>query len=235
MDKLNIEVVGSQGELIIREGKAPDIKPPINIEYSGNIHAPWNYLVMKMEQYRPERSTLFVDRKKGKIHLVLNELDPVNIQNVTGVIARGSIFETFSINKEKKFASGELAKFLKMHSFYFKDQEEARKIIIALNRFSAVITTVIDDTKDNRGNTKKSLEKTVSNEVPTDFVLKAAIVDGEGDIEIPVEICAEADSTGVSFFLESPQAESLYLDYVETLIEDEVSNFHNWGCSVINQ
>jgi hypothetical protein len=231
MDNITVKVESGSGELVIREGRALEVKPPENIQIIGQITAPYDYTIHKDIEWK--NALLVVDIAEGKITFTTDVHAPFGVARIQGMVNDSRVIEKFGINADKKYTSKELAKIIKLNLFYFADHSEAKKVMIALNKFEAKISTTLEDHKDSRGNMKNLLQREVESNVPETITFKAPIIEGQSPIEFVVDICAESTNTGVEFYLESTELLLLLEQKKERLILEQVGNFDNKLCPII--
>lgn len=218
-------------EVIFRTGDAPKVENPKNKEYTGQITAPYDYT--KQKEIDWPGALLTVNISVGQLVFYSSVHNPFGVTTVVGTLRESKIITKFGVNAEKKYGSKELAKAIKMNLFYFADQAEAKKVIIALNKFEAKVSTTIEDHKDVRGNMKNLLEKAVDTNIPSQIIFKAPILEGQPAIEFAVEICAESTSNSVEFYLESPDLLMILEQEKERIIGLEVAKFADMNCPTI--
>lgn len=233
MEKLNITASDKVQEIVIREGEALPLKEPRRVIVNGVLHAPSSFMQNRKELLAVTRSHLIVCEKQGTLKFVTLEDDAYG-NEISGSLKPAGIIEEFGINDTRKFyADKELAKFFRKMEYFFQDKAEHKKIIASLMAFQAKITTAIENTKDTKGNAKSVFEKTVEKEVPDSFVMTAPIFEGYPAITFNVDICAEATSQSVSFYLESAELFMLEEEYKKKLLEEEVQKFRDFGCAIM--
>jgi hypothetical protein len=230
--KINLEVKGN--EITVREGKAIDPKEPKIINIHGTLTAPGRFLEAKKEDFDPKNCHLLVKKKDLTIEFYGNERDFYRTE-VKGSLVESKILKPFSINGETKFSSLGLAKLLRRHPFLFDEViiDQYNKLISTLMNFSAKIETTVENNRDNRGNLKNLLEKQVTQHVPESIKFTAPIFEGEESLTFTVFICCEASSSGVEFYLDSPELFQLWDSEAKRLMAIQANIFEEWGCAVI--
>jgi len=231
MDNITVKVESGSGELVIREGMAVEVKPLKNYEVKGQISAPFDFTAQKDIDWK--KALLLVDITEGTLVFKTDLHEPFGVSTITGVVEESSVISKFGINKTNKYTSKDLAKIIKMNLFYFADQSEAKKVIIALNKFEAKISTTLEDHKDTRGNIKNLFQREVESNVPDKIVFRSEIIKGQHPIEFNVDICAESTNAGVEFYLESTELLLLLEKEKERLILDQVRAFSEFNCPTI--
>jgi hypothetical protein len=236
-NKINVHMVPGTNEVIIREGKAPEFKYPEKINVSGVLFSPADYMENKLgfKLLNPSECHLIIDIKLGELVFHVNAKDPHSADVLTGKLKRASVLSLFGINEEKFYADKELAKFFRKAEYYFSDSVVHKKVVDELMKFKAKIDVQLENMKDNRGNVKQLYERVVESNIPEKFVMKAPLFEGYEPIEFTVLIGAEADTTGVQFFLESPELFKLEEEEKRRLIGIEVERFKKFGCAILHK
>lgn len=227
-----ISIVSNEKEITIREGHALPLLEPTPVTIAGVLHAPGAFLSVRKDLLNKENCHLLVDINTGAIVFIMDEKNPYK-DYIKGVLHPCKTIANFGINMDKFYSDKDLAKFIRKNSYYFASQEANASLVKALMKFEATVTTVINNTSDGRGNVKQILDQKVGIEIPESFIIKCSIFEGYETLEFPVLIGAEASSTGVRFFLESPELYKLQEEYKRELIEKEVDLFRKFGCAIM--
>jgi hypothetical protein len=233
--KENINITTTEKELVIREGKALELREPEKINFTGLLFAPGDFMENRKSLLKADKSNLVINEKAGEI--VFTTDDKNYYKDVfTGSLKKSSIIAEFGINDEKKFYTDkEMAKFFRKTEYYFSEVTEHKKIVAELMKFKASVDAEIVNISDNRGNVKQVYERMVKSNIPESFKMKAPIFEGYDPIEFKVLICAEADVTGVQFYLESPQLFKLEEVEKRKLIQVEEDRFKAFGCAILKK
>jgi hypothetical protein len=230
MEKISIQT--TEKEIIVREGHALPLHEPEKIEFLGVLFAPADFMENRTKQIDPKNCHLIVDEKSGAIEFFIDEKNFFR-DIIKGQLRKSSIISLFGINEAKYYGDKELAKFFRKAEYYFVNSDEHKKIVSELMKFKAKVDSVIEKEQDNRGNIKNIYERTVQSNIPESFVMKAPLFDGYPSIEFTVLIGAEADTTGVKFFLESPELFKIEEEEKRKLIRKEVDRFKKFGCAIL--
>lgn len=239
MDKINVvlpEGVGDHVVVTVLEGKALDQQPVLAYDITGNILAPGEFLQKRKALGLIDAKNCVVVANAAEGTILLTEWIDSNQQQslIGGRLKKDHILSQLNINNlEKTYDAKSLGKFLKKFRNYFNDREEFDTLIAALFKFSATVQTKIEDESDARGNSKKALEKAVDNNLPTKFVLKLPVFSGFPEEVFEVEICAEATTDRVSFWMESIDLLSREQSLAEQILKEETDKFQEFGCPVI--
>jgi hypothetical protein len=230
MEKLSVTT--TEKEITIREGEALPLQEPEKIDFKGVLFAPGDFMENRKKSLDPKTSHLIVDEKAGNVSFYIDEKNHYR-DIVFGELRPSAVIALFGINKEKFYGDKELAKFFRKAEYYFVDAEAHKKIVNELMKFKAKVDVQIEKAQDNRGNVKQLYERAVESNIPESFVMKAPLFDGYDPIQFTVLIGAEADTTGVKFFLESPELFKLEEVEKRRLIGVETDRFKTFGCAIL--
>jgi hypothetical protein len=230
--KLTINPLGN--EITIREGKSIDPKDPVKIEISGTLRTCSDFYKPKAEQFDPQNCHVTIDVNALEIIFFGDEKDHFRTI-IKGSLKTFSLLNKFGINNEKKFSSIELAKLLRRHPFLFDDDMKVTwdKLILAMLNFKAKINTIIENEQDMKGNRKYLLEKTVEQSIPDSIVFTCPIFEGEQNLSFKVEICCEATSNDVEFYLDSPDLYILFENESRRLLKEQSDYFAAQNIAVL--
>jgi hypothetical protein len=236
MDKPEIKIEAAPGvsEITIREGQALPLKDPERIIFSGHLFTPGDFMENRRKLLDNENCHLRIDTNAGQVEFYMEEKSAFR-NVITGTLKKSSVIALFGINIEKYYGDKELAKFFRRTEYYFTDSDIHKKIVKELMSFKAKVDVQIEKSQDNRGNTKQLYERLVESNIPESFVMKAPLFDGYEPIEFTVLISAEADTTGVKFYLESPELFKLEEEEKRRLIDKEVERFTDFGCAILSK
>jgi hypothetical protein len=229
--KLNIEKVNSN-ELVIRTGGIVEAPKPIPVNFSGVLSAPGDFLTNRVSMLDKTNCRLEVDFNNAQLLFFSNEKSNER-DSIQGKLNRAAIIKTFGINEDTTYSDKELAKFLRKYAFYFPDQNALSKLIEALMKFEAKVTAVFENKQDLKGNAKVMYEKVVENAVPDCTNVKLPIFEGYPEEIIKVDIGAEATSSGVDFFFESPELCVLEEKLKREILKSEIKKFEDFGCAIL--
>lgn len=229
---LQLNVTSNGGEVIVRQGEALPAKPNKSIVISGTLGAPFQFLQGK----RPDAvtSNIQIAKDKGRITLYLQDTDPHTTHVITGELKRDSILDQFALNTEKRWETQEFLRFIKKMRYYFPDKEQHKKIVESLMKWSAQINTVLNESQDNKGNSKFDIERRVSG-VPlmNSFTIEVPIFQGYEPKKFDVEIGLDPKALQVDIFLISDDLIELEIGQREALITAELDNFKDFPCSKV--
>ncbi len=223
INKLKVIVENGIKELVIREGEAEILREPKIVTLKGTIGSPAEYFA-KRKDINPLKCNVVFSYINMKIVLVVEETDHFGTTVIGQAVLNPDLVK-FGINSSKIWIKNDLKTFLKMNRAFFKESDEAMQIVANLEKFSAQVQAKIDDAADNRGNSKKGVEITVSTDLKMSFVLNIPIYIGQPKSTFTVEICFSVTDGGVTIWLESPELQEAIIKQRETLIDENLKPF----------
>lgn len=230
MEKLTVVVDGKEKEFILRTGTALPPVPEKAIRESGNILAPGKWLDVRKAD--PQKDHVMYSRKDMKIIFVQDEKNG-NSTIITGVLKINDDLTKFNINTSTLWATGDLAKFLKMNRLFFADADQCAKIIAELNALKAKIQTDIEQSQNARGNSKNMVSVNVTTNVPLRFRLRLPVFVGFNDNIFTVEVGIETSDREVQLWLESAELNEIILRGRNNIINQEIAKFEAAGMPII--
>lgn len=230
MENLTVKIEGEQKELIVRTGQALPEKEPKIVNITGNILAPGNWL--KIRKGNPELDHVLFSRDKMKIVFSQNETQAYGT-TIIGELRLNEDLKKFKINENHLWNTSDLAKFLKMNRLFFSDADQCAKMVSELNSLKAKIQTEIEQSQNDRGNSKQVLNVKVDSNVPLKFKLKMPIFIGFPAKTFNVEICLETTERQVSVWLESAELNEIILGERDSILNTEIAKFVKEGLPVI--
>ncbi|MDR2139565.1 MAG: hypothetical protein LBP50_08460 [Tannerella sp.] len=215
-------------EVIIREGKAPEVlpdRPPVRTSLSGMLGTPFEYLKKRVGtgQFTQERSFLIVNRESVKITLVINENDEYLRGTVEGRLEFHPRFQEFGINTGKGWEPAELGVFFKMNRSFFPDKNANMKLVTELMNFKASVNQKIERSVSEKGDKGDIFTQTVNSNLPASFVLNIPIFKGTHAETLEVETFAKINGREVTFTLLSPGASQALEDIRDRAIDGQLN------------
>lgn len=213
---------GTAKDIIIRQGKAEEIKEPKILNIVGVLDTPLRWLEKKKDDicFSQIDSHIIVDREKLFIKLVINETDYYS-NSITGKLELHPDFKKFRINTGEQFTNFELADLIKMNRSVFENPTVAMKLVSDLKNFKAKIDKEIEKANNDRGNVKLLVSQFVESNLPERFWIEIPMFKGTPKSRIEVEIYIDASSLTCSMV--SPHANDLVAEIRDYSI-DEVLN-----------
>lgn len=233
METLELKIENTNGELIIREGKAQEplpLKEPKIINISGDIHSVSNFINNRKEGHSSQaidqkKAVVVVDKENKTISL---QLDPENHYGgiITGKLEQSKELQQFAINTSKRYNRKELLDLIRFNRLFFEDKNEHARVISGLYKLRIKSETEIQQEKDNQGN-KRTLHdvKTVDdNGMVKEFTLTIPLFKGFAAQKITVEICFELLNGDVSFWLESVGLKEATDGAIDGILSEELKS-----------
>jgi hypothetical protein len=212
METLKLNIENSTGEIIVRDGKAPDplpVREPKIISISGDIHSVSNFIRDRATGHSSQnidmnKAIVTVDKNRRTILL---QLDPENYYgaSVLAQLEQSEELKKFGINTTQRYLRKQLLDLIRFNRLYFEDKNEHAQVMAGLFKLRIKSETEIQQEKDNQGNKRNLLDvKTVDDGgMVKQFTLTVPIFKGFSASKITVEIAFEIVNGDVSFWLES--------------------------------
>ena len=230
-EKMTFNIFGKDGkpcELIIREGKAPDMLPilaPIKQSITGTIEAVVEFLKRRLpveKQIDINLCHILVNRETISINLYINESDPNTRGVIIGTLTEHPKYIEFGVNQGKNWEPNTLGQFFKMNRFFFVDNSENMKLVTELKNFEANVSSKIEKQKSEKGDFKDNYSGVVMSNLPGTFKLNLPIFKGQKPEGIEVEFYASVNGRDVALQLVSPGANQLLEDIRNSVIDEQI-------------
>lgn len=228
-NELNLNVTGNdKGVVTILHGDALPLREKEIVTITGTIKAPGIFIAKRAAHHEKEKVHVLYSIEDQKITLECDEDDYYGT-TIIGKLESNKALTEFGINsKAVKYTVKSLISFLKLRKFYFADQDECLKIITNLQKFSAEVSTKINDADDSRGNKTKGIDITVKTDLALYFNLKMPIFKGFETKEFRVDVAFDIRDAACEIWLESMELEMLILSDREKLIKEELQHFDDY-------
>lgn len=214
---INVNVSENAQVVEILQGEALPRKEPRRVIVRGLINAPFEFLLKRNPN--PENTHLIVDLSEGKLELVVDEKNYYS-DIITGKLELNPDFEKFEINTGLSRDTFELSDFIKMNRFFFADKNVSMKLVSDLKNFKAKVNKQIEQSNNDRGNTRFLHDQVVDSNIPEAFDLVIPIFKGQPAQKFRVEINIDARSFECTLI--SPDANDLINEVKEKLINEQV-------------
>lgn len=238
--KVNISLLnGVDGnEVILREGKAPDmlpIKPPIQLRIIGNAGSVSRFLRERSVKWieNIDRCHVIVDRDNAKLTLHINEDDPYTYGKVESVVKYSKEYIDLGVNSGKLWTPAELGIFFRMNRRLFIDKSTNMEVVSNLMNFTAAVNNQINRSIHENGSNSNEFSQVVNSSLPPAVSLKMSIIKGTPQEEIVVETFAHVDGREVKFCLFSPGAAEIKEDLVNRFLDDEIAEIKDVTPSIV--
>lgn len=206
--------------LTILEGKALELKHPVQIKLEGNIETVaaflekrWNgdenFLGSELQQVDASKAVVIVDSEAMVITLFLDPQNPFGTE-VKAKLEFTPEIQQFKINEVASFTREQLIKILRFNRRYFPDVLKYDELLKAYQSLQISTAADLKQNSDTRGNKGTMFQKTVNSEnIPTEFILNIPIFKGQPWETFRVEICLDATDASVRFWFESVELAEL--------------------------
>lgn len=221
MDNLNINTTEGTKELIIRQGKAQEVRDPQVLTIVGTIETPFIWLQKRLSELNPKQCHILVDRKDMRIMLRINEKDHF-CDSLTGALELHPVFLKFGINQGKYRTPVEMAEFIKMNRAHFENRQQAMELVSLLRSFKAKVDRQVEaDFNPNKGDKKVLVAQVVDSNIPEKFTILIPLFKGGKKMAIEVETYFNPDD--LTCTLVSPGANESIEDTRDSVIDDVIS------------
>lgn len=224
--------------VFIREGAAPEIKPPAQLAYAGRLDTPRLFMASKRANYDPLHCTFVVDAEKLSVALYATEKDRNSADAIKGALVTSEVLKSFTLNQATRWTVPNLIELVKRMRPYFATQDAQLALLKNLRNWNVSVSKLYQDVKDENqnGNAKVSLETRVEGVNLPSFVLFAPVFKGYPAENIEVEFGVDASGSGVTLYLDSPTLLDRVLAYSRELLAAEANWFsEDFGCAVLYQ
>lgn len=204
----NFALTNDKHELIIREGKAQEIKEPLKVTINGVLDSPLQWIknrLLKIEgvatepcllselktQIPIEHCYIIVDREEMSIQLIIGENDHYQT-SITGRLEFHPAYKRFGINSGEYLTPFEMADLIKMNRTFFENKDAAMNLVVTLKNFKAKIDKQIEASDDNRGNKRALIDQAVESNLPSSFKMVLPIFKGQNKEVLEVEVYIRA-------------------------------------------
>jgi len=247
----NIKVTTSEDQklLIIREGKALELKEPLVINITGDIDTVKNFVAKRylttdpltpeeraavkadqynLQQFYKETAVVTFDKKNLSISLDVNPQDFYG-PKISGKMEVSDELKPFHINEPQTFSREALVKLLRFNKRFFTDAAVHDNVLKAFQSLSLTGNTQLKAESDTRGNKEAQFKKVIdSQNVPTTFYLTIPIYKGQEPVKFLVEICLDSSESSVIFWFESVELAELQAAKVEEIFNEQRTLFSNF-------
>lgn len=178
---------GGCGEIVIREGKAVELKEPVKVSIRGTIDAAARWLETRFDCLKEKTCHILVNREELYIKLQCNE------NNYYGTLIAGYLelspeYKKFGVNEGEYITHFEMAELIKMNRSYFENKTEAMKLVTELQNFKAKVDKEIEDCDNKRGDRRLLVNQAVQHNLPAAFNLIVPLFKGGEKQTIEVEV-----------------------------------------------
>lgn len=233
-------------ELIIREGKAPDIELPMQLSIRGQIDAVSRFFLHQISDNAPlserfsreqridfAKSIVFVNRDQRVIQFLV---DPnyLRATKLVAVLELNPDLDIFKINTGTPFGQKDLIKLLRFNSRFFFSPEECKNMLTSAMKME--FTSQIDGMgeKDIRGNRNENLVKKLDVKgMPMSFQLLMPLFKGQPKNSFTVEVVIDSNEQVIKVYFESPMLAELLETERDRIIDVELDKIK--GLNIIEE
>ena len=194
------------GEIVIREGRAVELKEPVKVDIAGTIDAPARWLETRFDCLKEKTCYVIVNRERLSIFLRCNENNHYGSQ-VSGSLVISPEIKKFRINEGHYITNFEMAELIKMNRAHFENKTVAMKLVTELQNFKAKVDKEIEQSNNNRGDRRLLINQAVEHNLPEAFNLRLPIFKGTDKQTIQVEVYV--NPSDFTCTLVSPEANDL--------------------------
>lgn len=234
MKSENLNVQFSEGmsvaELVIREGKALELKEPVRVFIVGCIDSPLKWIEKRLTLIDQLQAHLLVDRENRTIVLKIDETDFYQA-NITGCLTVHPDFNKIGINDGEYLTNFEMADLFKMNRSMFENKSVAMKLVTELQRFKAKVEKEIEQADNNRGDRKLLLAQTVESNLPEKFKLCIPLFKGQKKQTFEVEVYIRASDLCCTLI--SPEANDFMQEMIDTVIDKQIESIKEIAPSIV--
>lgn len=211
-------------EMVIRTGKALELKEPLGVRITGIIDTPLRWLQKRNTIIDQKQCNIIVDRESMTILLTIGEHNYYN-DTIAGQLILSEEFKKFGINQGNYITGIELSDLIRMNRSCFESKTKAMELVTIMRNFKATITTQIEASDDKKGNTAQLRRQTVEGNQPPSFELNIPIFKGKAKQNFTVEIDIDPDTLQAT--LVSPDAQDIIVEQRDRLIDEVLSSIES--------
>lgn len=239
MEELKLNIQNVTGDrLSIYTGDALPLKEPNKVSLSGDIHTLNNFLSVRKTEgsgiQTVDVKTAIVEVNYSSRSILFQSNPESPYQTTIESDLKPTVeLEQFFINKNKTFTREELVKLFRHSRMFFKDFEKHSQLLEAFQKLNTHVTAGSNESQDTRGNRERDFKKSVTTNVPTEFILKIPIFKGFDNVEFRVEICLDVTDGSARFWFESVELTELIQSQVAEIIKESLSEAIQMGLVII--
>lgn len=229
----------TDNELVIREGKAPDMPVPRIVHITGDIDSVCNYLKIRRkagegyQEIDTATAIILVNRTRGTIKLSLDPVDPY-APEITAALEESDELKPFKINQAVTFTKEEFIKLLRFNRFLFQDSDKHAQVLTAYQSFSAkAYIDMKQEQADQKGSRSSAFSKRIESNIPDNFVMVAPVFKGQPFEAFRVDIWLDVTEAGARFWLESVELMELAKTRRDQIFDEQLAAFSDFV--IINQ
>lgn len=229
------------GEYHFRTGDAPEIIKKRIHAIKTTINGPWEfyskkYGVNSSQDFPKEGMVLLFSYEEKTLIFHENVRDSSGGSTIDGKLKLSQELQNLEINHGKSWTSSQLSQLLKFNRLLFANTEECLELVTNLQKFTAKITTEIQDINDKQGNKTQAIIQQASHQIKLHFTLAAPIFQhDQNKSTFMVNINLEVRDRAIEFWLESVELKEIIDSRVREEIDAQVSKFDNVGIACLQK
>jgi hypothetical protein len=206
-------------QIIVREGKANDVKEPHALQIYGTIDTPARHIAKRKEDILVHESHIEVNREEMSIGLILDEHSAYE-DHIVGRLQLSQDYQGMGINDGEYVSCFDLADRIKKYRTLFESREAAMKLVSELRNFKAKVEREMELSDDKRGNVNIRKNQAVDSNIPEALKVHLQIFKGQPAETFEVEV--EVNPNDLSMTLVSPEANDIIRDQRDIIINRQL-------------
>lgn len=238
----NIEATGR--ELILREGKAPDVPAAIQQKYSTTLQGivdwlkyhgtgqdavvhidPLGHKSVLHDYFGGTEAQAQISRKEGEL------VADMQITNGGWGTARHVLEAEVAKNKElaalniytggsiTHYTVSQMQQHLKLARMFFADKDEHTRVLAALQGWRAKQTITVEQDKNDRTGSKRNLVDARNDMPQLEFVVRSQLYTHEPERTFRVEVCGDMTDGSARLWLESLELRELLAEGLQGMFD----------------
>ena len=199
-ENIKLNVTSENGIVEIRTGEALPLYNPKSFSVAGQLKCVAEYIAQNYARAKQgsrfENAVVLIDKKKNKIEFIDNVKAAYGQVNIIGILIENPDLKIFGINKGITFNKQEIQQRLRQNAILFKDFEQVKKLIKALDELQLTTEETIKDVQDKRGNVDQAFKRTVRDAkglLPEYIELHTHLYEGFEKVSLKLEIEVDLD------------------------------------------
>lgn len=224
-EKIDVHIPEGTSTLLI--GEAPPHQVREGIKILADISAPYEFYRHNSKGLDLSQCYLAVSYDDGSIVLHVDVYYLQDRSEISGRLQQHTKLDMLG----KWYSPSELAQIIKTNRRMIPVDATItwEKLYTHLSKFKGEVKRIIETEEDGRGNNRDVMEQVFQTEVPTSFVMEAALYAGGNDQKAKFDVDIEIDvrDRGVSLRLMSVELLEIMADQNKKLIDAQVAKFED--------
>lgn len=217
-------------QVVLREGKANDVKEPKPLNIVGNIDTPARFIENRLENFNHDTAHIEVEQENYYMTLFIDEESPYR-GTITGRLEVTDDFKKLGINNGEYVSNFDMADRIKKNRTLFESREAAMKLVSELRNFKAKVEREMELSDDKRGNVNIRKNQAVDSNIPEALKVQLQIFKGQPAEAFEVEV--EVNPNDLSMTLVSPEANDIIRDKRDSIINAELNTIHKMAPQIL--